>query len=123
MLEQVGPRRLLVVTDEAGVVGMVQRHADSDIAISAAGCADVRQACAEQMPHAVLFDVPAHLGRAYEALKQLQLVRGDLPATPMLVLAWQRLPEHVVKGLWMLEKPFSVAALREAIERLMRTDR
>jgi DNA-binding NtrC family response regulator len=122
MLEQVGSRRLLVVADEAGVAGMVQRHADGNIAISAVGCADARQACADKTPHAVLFDVPAHLGQGYEALKQLQKVRADLPAMPMLVLAWQQLPAQLTKGLLVLEKPFSVAAFREAIETLMRTE-
>lgn len=117
-----GPR-LLVVSEESALVGIVQRHADGNAAISAVRYADVRQACADETPDAMLFDVPGHLAQGYEALKLLQAVRKDLPAMPVLVLAWQRLPQRLAEGVLMLEKPFAVAALREGIETLLRSER
>ncbi|HYM15340.1 MAG TPA: hypothetical protein VEZ14_07255 [Dehalococcoidia bacterium] len=80
----------------------------------------MRRTCVEEAPDAVLVDVPADRARAYEALQLLQAIRADSSARPLLVLTWQLLPQRVGDRTLVLEKPFPVTALREALDALMR---
>src|SRR5204863_37466 len=118
-LEQTGSRRLLVVSDEPGMAGIVQRHAGDNVIVAAVEYAGVSQACAET-PDAMVFDVPGHLGQGYEALKLLQTMREDHPALPVLVLVWQPLTQPLSDRVLVLQKPIQVGALRDAVGALMR---
>jgi len=113
--------QLLVVSEESAWLGIVRRHAGVHVEISAVEYADLRRTCADKAPDAMLFDVPADRAEGDKALELLQATCADLPAIPVLVLTWQRLPQRLAEGVFVLEKPFAFAALREAIDTLMRT--
>jgi DNA-binding response OmpR family regulator len=107
---------VLVVSNQPGFAGIVDRAlSDRLVMVSASDVPRARQACADSLPHAIVFDVPERQSVALEVLQEL---RDEFRTLPILLLSWEHALRAPVTDLEILPKPFELSALRAALERI-----